>query len=250
MKKLLLAALAGAVLMLGQGKQPQIKSKKEAEAWQAILQAQTPEARITAVDSFLTSFADTELKVYALQIAMESAQQTNDTEKTIIYAERTLEVDPKSYAAMLAVARNVAQRTREFDLDKEEKLSRVDKNAKEAIELLKTATKPNEQVTDEQWEGFKKDLTAQGYEALGMAAMIRKKNDEAATHFQASIDSASTPEPATYVRLAAALNGASKWDESLAVLDKLLAMPDLNPAIRQFAGQEKLKAATGKAQKK
>ena len=50
------------------------------------------------------------------------------------------------------------------------------------------------------------------------------------------MDGASPPDPATMVRLAAAYDQAGKPDEAIAVLTKVLAMPNLNPvdqAIRR-----------------
>ncbi len=70
----------------------------------AIFNAQTPDARIAAAEKLLTEFADTEFKAVALQIAAASAQQKNDFEKMVVYAERTLEADPKNYPAMLMLA--------------------------------------------------------------------------------------------------------------------------------------------------
>ncbi len=248
MKKVLTAGLLAACVLLAQ---PKIKSKKEAEAWQAIMSAQGPDAQIAAVEGLLTMFADTELKPYALQIAMEAAQQKNDTEKAVIYAERSLEADPKSYSAMLTIARITAAGTKEFDFDKEEKLKKVDKLANDAIEVLKTAPKPNPQLPDEQWAGVKKDLTSQAYEALGIGAMVRKKYDDAITHFKGAIDNAAGPEGSQTpkVRMAMAMNFAGKYDDALAVLNPLLEDQKLDPAIRKFAAQEKVKASMAKMKK-
>ena len=56
-----------------------------------------------------------------------------------VYAERTLEADPKNFGAMLMLSSGIAQRTREFDLDKEEKLAKSEKYANSAIALIKSA---------------------------------------------------------------------------------------------------------------
>ncbi|OYT68361.1 MAG: hypothetical protein CFK52_15190, partial [Chloracidobacterium sp. CP2_5A] len=58
---------------------------------------------------------------------------------------------------------------------------------------------------------------------------------------------ANTKDPATFVRLASAQNGAGKPDEALATIAKLMAMPDLNPVVKQFADQEKARAEKLKA---
>src|SRR5437764_1085961 len=96
---------AAAVLALAAGLTfAQPKPQKEVDALQAIFNEQNPDKRIAAVENLLTNFADTEFKAVALQIAAGSAQQKGDFEKTIVYSERTLEADPKNYAAMLMLA--------------------------------------------------------------------------------------------------------------------------------------------------
>lgn len=241
------AALAlSATLAFGQAKQPKPKSQKEVDALMAIQNAAGPDAQMQAVDSLLTKFADTEFKSWALGVATEAARAKNDYEKVMLYGERTVEADPKNFMAMLVMSQAIVSRTREHDLDKEEKLGRGEKLAKDAMELVKTAEKPNPAVPDEQWAAAKKDFEAQGHESLGMAAMVRKKWDVAAQEFRTSIATGATPEPATKVRLASVLNSGGKPDEAIKVIDELLADPQLNPQIRQFATQEKLKAAQAK----
>jgi tetratricopeptide (TPR) repeat protein len=232
--------------------QPKPKSQKEVDAIMAIQNATDPAGRIAAVEDLLTKFADTEFKSFALMVAAASAQQMNDFEKMVVYAERTLEADPKNFQAMLMLAGGIAQRTREHDLDREEKLGRVEKLANQAIEIAKAAPKPNPQLTDEQWEAARKDVIAQGYEALGQAAMVRKKYDVAVQNWKAAVDTAATPDPATMVRLANAYNQMAKPDEALAVLDKLNTMPDVHPQIKAAATEQrnnavKLKSGTGAA---
>ena len=48
------------------------------------------------------------------------------------------------------------------------------------------------------------------------------------------------------MRLASAYNAAGKYDEALPILDKLMAQPDLHPAIRQFAQAERVRSIQGK----
>lgn len=231
-------------------KQPRPKSEKEAQAVMAIFNAQDPDSRMKAADALLVNFADTEFKVVALQVAAMAAQEKNDYEKMVIYSERTLELDPKSYHAMIMLASGFAQRTREHDLDKEEKLSKAEKYAKTALDLLKESPKPRPDITDEQWEGAKKDIGAQAYEALGLVATQRKKYDEAIAQFKLALETSANQDPATKIRLAAAYNSAGKYDEAAATVDALMADPQLHPTLRQFASQEKMKALKGKEAKK
>src|SRR5262249_31726747 len=146
--------------------------------------SQDPDGRIAAVENLLTKFADTEFKGFALYVATVSAQQKNDFDKMMLYGERTIEADPKNYPTMLILASAIAQRTREHDLDREEKLAKAEKYANQAGELLKTAQKPNPQLTEEQWAAAKKDFQAQQHEALGLVASARKKYDDAINHYK------------------------------------------------------------------
>ena len=247
MKRMILTgALALAVGLPALMAQPKPKSQKEVEALMAIQNAQDPDSRIKAVDNLITHFADTEFKDFALFIAAFSYQQKNEPEKAIVYAERTLEANPKHYQAMLMLAELTAQRTGEFDLDREEKLTRADKYAKDALAALQTAAKPNPQMTDEQWTAAKKDMEAQAHQSMGMIAMARKKYDVAITEFKTAIDSASSPEPAFQVRLAQAYVGAAKYDDAIATAQKVMDTPNVHPQIKQVAQAIRASAMQGK----
>lgn len=228
-------------------KQPKPKSQKEVEAVMAMFNAPDADARIKAANELVTKFADTEFKEIALLMAAMSYQQKGDAENMIIYAERTLEANPQNYQSMLMIAEALAQRTRENDLDREEKLGRSEKLAHGAIEAMNKAPKARPDITDEQWAGAKKDFIAQAHQALGMAAMARKKYDVAITEFKTAVEGATQPDPATMVRLGAVYNLAGKHDEAIAVLDKVMAAPDLHPTIKQFAQAEKVRAIQAKA---
>ena len=244
----LLAMALGAATLCAQNapKQPMPKSQGEVDALKAMFGAPDPDSRIKAADALLSKYADTDFKAIALFFEAASYEQKGDYEKTVAYCEQTLAADPGNYQAMLMMARNIAAHTKEFDLDREEKLARVEKYAKEAETTLQTAAKPNPSLTDDQWTAAKKDLISQSHEALAMAAMARKKYDVAITEFKTAVEGASTPDPATMVRLGAAYNLAGKHDDAVAVLDKVMAMNDVPPQIKQFAQAERVRALQAK----
>lgn len=226
-------------------------SKKEADAINKVINAKTPDERIAAVEELITNFADTEAKTWAYQQAAEASEAKKDVAKAIFYAERALETDPKYVDSLITVARETAASTRPNDLDRDDKLAKADKDAKEALALIPEEPKPaNIKATDAQWEAFKKDETAQAHVALGLSAMARKKYADAATEYQAAVDNEPTPDPTHMIRLANAYNEAGKPDDALNVANKLLAMTDLNPGYKKFAQQEKDRAEQAKAGKK
>src|SRR5260370_27312653 len=179
MKRVMMSAALvlaiGACGLMAQ-KQPQPKYKGELEALQAAFGAQNADARIQAAENVLVKYADTQFKSILLLMIAQTYQQKGDGDNTIIYAERVLkEGDPHNYQAELMLAESIAQRTKEFDLDKEEKLRQIEKYANGTMEDVKTAVKPNPQITDDQWNGPKNDITTQAHQALGMTAAPRKK---------------------------------------------------------------------------
>jgi tetratricopeptide (TPR) repeat protein len=217
------------------------------EALQAVFKAPDAASRIKAGDDFLTKFADSEFKAIVLMIQTSTYQMTNDYEKMIVTGERALEADPQSFSVMLMLGQAIAQRTREFDLDREEKLARAEKFAKQAVEIAKTAPRPRPDITDEQWEAAKKDIFAQGHEVLGMTAMVRKKFDVAVAEFKLATETASSPDPATLVRLGHSYTQLGKYDEAVSILDKVMADTNVDPRVKQFAQAERARAVEAKS---
>jgi tetratricopeptide (TPR) repeat protein len=227
-------------------KQPVVKSKEEADAIMAMFNAKDPDSRIAAAEAFIQKFADTQFKGVALFFIAASFMEKNDYEKTITYAERSLQADPESYQAMLLITRTLAARTKEFDLDREEKLATVEKYGNRVLELMKTAPRPNPNITDEQWAGAKKDFIAQVYEAFGTAAMARNKPDQAIEQYRKALDASPNPDPATMVRLGLAYAKATKYDDAVATFDKVMAIPQVNPSVRGIAQAERVRALQNK----
>jgi tetratricopeptide (TPR) repeat protein len=234
-----LALAAGVSSLMAQAappKAPAYKSKDELAALQALINARSnPDATIKAAEDLMTKFADTDFKDMALFSEAGAYEQKRDIDKAQAYAERTLEVNPKYFQATLMLAELLAQNTRENDLDKEEKLGKSEKYANETIQLVKEALKPNPQIPDQQWEDAKKDLTAESHNALGLVALTRKKYDVAFTEFKTAADGAAHTEPAYQVREASALQSAGKYDDAIAICDKIMADTTVHPQIRQVA---------------
>ena len=146
----------------------------------------------------MQSFPKSDYRNFALTTAADAYESTGNTTKAIIYYQQALGANPKDYNAMLMLAAETARTTREFDLDKEDKLAKAEKYAKDGMALIPDAPKPNAQVTDQQWTDMKKDDTARGHEALGLIALARKKYDAAAGEFKTATETRG-PAPASDV---------------------------------------------------
>lgn len=234
-------ALVCAAAAFGQAKQPKPKSQKELDALVAAQNAAGCDPKAAAADAVIEKFADTDFKAMVLTLAADACQRTNP-EKSIVYGERALEADPKNYQALLLLGQLYASRTKEFDLDKEDKLKKAEDYANRGLEAVKTAEKPNPQIPDEQWNEAKKQMASQGYEVLGTAAMVRKKYDAAIEQYKLAVAASTPPDPSTLVRLAAAYNQAGKPDEALPLLEKVMNTPDAHPQVKSVAQAERVRS--------
>ncbi|HUI82352.1 MAG TPA: hypothetical protein VLY24_30725 [Bryobacteraceae bacterium] len=228
-------------------KGPTPKTPDELKALQALFAAAgKPDEVIAAAENVLTKFPDTEFKDSALFMEADAYRQKGDKEKMQIYAERTLQANPKHFQADLMLSEGIVQGTREHDLDRDEKLSKADKYANDAIAAINTATKPNPNLTDAQWEEIKKDMIAQAHDALGMSALESKKFDVAIAELKMAVDGAAHPEPAFSVRLASAYQGAGKFDDAISTAEKVMNDPTVPAPIKSVAQSVRAQAVVAK----
>ncbi len=233
----LLAATAQA---FAQGKQPKVKSKSEATAVQAVIQAPDPAARIKAADDLITKFADTEFKSYALYLEADAYLQMGNNEKVIVYGEQSLDADAKNYQASVLLARTYATTTKSNDLDKAEKLGKITKYANDALEALKTVEKPNPQLPDADWTASKNDMAGQCYFALGVAAAYSNKMDEVAADFQKTADM--DGDPTDLIRAGRVLLDIKKYEQAITWFDKAANHPAANAQVKDIAAKDKARA--------
>ncbi len=238
-----LAALAFSVFAQG----PQPKSQKEVDALMAIQAATTADARIEAATKLIQDFADTQYKSWALSLIMQSYELKGDIPNMIVYAEQVLAAKPSDMEAAIAhirIANGVARQTKEFDLDREEKLKRVEEHAAKGIALLATATKPNPDIPDAAFQGYVKSEEAMAHDAVAQAEFVRKKYSEAAEYFKKAIEA--QPDPVRMLKAGNAYRLAKKYDEAIAMFDQAIASPEASEQVKSMANSEKKQALQSK----
>jgi tetratricopeptide (TPR) repeat protein len=243
------ACLGVTSLLAQQTKGPKPKTQNEAKAIQAVFvasQQNNPDGVITAAEDCLAKFKDTEFKDTILFLEAQAYTQKGDKEKAQIYAERAVTANANDYQAGLMLAELTIQGTREHDLDRDDKLAKAEKYANQALASINTAEKPNPQLSDQQWTDIKKDMTAQGHDALGMAALDRKDYEKAITEFKTAVDGEATVQPAFQVRLASAYQSAGKNDEAIAEAEKVMNNPQTPQQIKSIAQSIRASAVVAK----
>lgn len=226
MKKLLLslvlAALVAGIAPAQQGPAPQ--SQEELDALIAIQNAPDAEARIQAAQQLLKDFKDTEFKSWSNMQMMMAARELGDYERIVLFGQEALRHDPAEVGALLTLAEVIPMRTKEFDLDKEEKLNQAEDYAKQALKVVPTKPNPNaEQITEEQWLMAKKDFMSNAHKALGLVESKRGNTTEAIGHYQEALEVAAQQDPAIFYFMAESYAKEGKKAEALDAVNKSIA---------------------------
>ncbi len=238
-------ALALVLPLLAQQKQPQPKSQGEIDVLMSIQNAPDPDTRITAIQKLLTDFKDTEFKEFAYYLSMISYQQKNDFENMLVFGEKTLETNAEHVGTLVALSFAIPLRTREFDLDKEEKLTKAESYAQRALKLIPTMESPNPNTSPEEWLIAKKDMMSQTHEALGTIALTRKDYPKAEEGLRQALQVAPEQNSSTFFKLARSLKEQGKYDEALEAANKSVALG----GVETVGGQDAAKILKAEIEK-
>ncbi len=226
MKRFFLLLAMIAVCALSLLAQPDFKTEEEYDGFVAIQSAATIAERIEAGTAFMAGFPDSDAKGLAAYMLMLSYQGNNDFDNMLIYGDEVLASteDPGVVVGTLVSLSNaIPTRTREFDLDKEEKLSKAEDYAKRAITMIPTLMKADPNLSDEDWLMTKKEFMSQCHESLGLVAVKRKDYAAAETSLRKSVGLATEPTPSTLYSLGLALIELGKKDEAANIADSCMS---------------------------
>jgi tetratricopeptide (TPR) repeat protein len=220
-------------------RQPQAKTKEEYNAYVALMQMTDPAAMEKAADDFVAKYPDSELKSAVYQRTMATYQQAGNEEKTLEMGRKSLTYNPDDPTVLVSIGELIASRTRETDLDKDQRLAEATKDAKHALETVTDFPAPPN-MPAEQVEKIKNEIRGSAYSVMGMADYTNKNYSAAADNFKQSIDvTKGDPDPTVYLRYTLALDKAARYPEALAAANQTLAIPGSAPQVTQLATQEK-----------
>ncbi|MCI0353184.1 MAG: hypothetical protein L0Z53_27515 [Acidobacteriales bacterium] len=223
---------------------PQPKTKEEYDAFLLVQNEADPVKAEEAASSFEQKFPQSELKGALYQQVMAKYQRANNADKTVEAGRKALQYEPDSPIALITVASVIAERTRDTDLDAQEKFAEGKKNAQRAIQLIETKAWAPPQLNPQQLDAVR----SMAYVALG-AMELNQKNDVAAEQALRKAIELNTiqPDAVTFLRLALALDRQKKYNDALIAANRAVDLSGNEPAVREKAIQEqnRLKQLTG-----
>jgi tetratricopeptide (TPR) repeat protein len=238
-------APAGQTAAAPQGKRPpQAKTQPEFEAYKAAIQLTDGAAAEKAADDFSTKFADSELKAVLYKSAMQKYQAANNADKMQEMAQKALSFDQDDPEALIGLSQILAEKTRDTDLDRDQKLADAKKDAERALVTVDSDV-PTSGYPPETIDKFKRYIKSEAYAILGTLASNAKNYSEAETNLKKSIDV--FPEQVDSVavlRLAVALDMQNKYPDALKYANQAVDLtkdrPDSPAGKAARAEQERL----------
>jgi len=194
---------------------PQAKTQPEFDAYNAAVKLTDPAAIEKAGDDFAAKFPDSELRPMIYKAAMHAYQQANNADKMLDTSRKVLTYDADDPEALLGVAQVLAERTRDTDLDKDQRLAEARKDALRALQTvdtdIPTAGQPPDRI--EMYKGF---LRSEAFAILGTIDFNAKAWPDAEGNLRKSIDAfPQQVDPVAVFRLSVALDMQSKYPEAL-----------------------------------
>src|SRR6202521_4621231 len=194
---------------------PQAKTQPEFDAYKAATALTDAAAQEKSADDFATKFPESEMPALLYKAVMHAYQQANNADKMMEMAQKLLTYDADDPEALLGVAQVMAERTRDTDLDKDQRLAEARKDAQRALITVDTDV-PSSGYPPEQLAAFKGFLRSDAYAILGTLDFNDKAWADAEGNLRKSIDAFPQQVDAVAVfRLSVALDMQNKYAAAL-----------------------------------
>jgi tetratricopeptide (TPR) repeat protein len=208
---------------------PAAKTQPEFEAYKTAIALTDAAAAEKAADDFATKFPDSELRVMLYKSAMQKYQVANNADKMLDMAHKALNYDPDDPEALLGVSQVLAERTRDTDLDKDQRLAEAKKNAERALVTIDTDV-PTAGYDPAKLNDYKGFLRSEAYSILGTLAFNAKNWPEAETNLKKSIEAfPQQPDPIAIFRLSVTLDMQNKVPEAMKYVDQAVDLTKDRP---------------------
>src|SRR3954470_11599769 len=219
---------------------PQAKTQPEFDAYKAANANPNDGAAMEkASDDFATKFPDSELRVILYRTTMHAYQTANNADKMLEMARKVLKIDPDDPEALVGAAQVLSERTRDSDLDKDQRLDEAAQMAQRSISTVDTDIIAPAGTPQDKLDAYKAFLKSSAYSILGTISFNRDKFADAEGFFRKSIDTLpSQPDPIAVLRLALSLDKQDKYADALKVANQAVQLTEENSAAGGLARKE------------
>ena len=219
---------------------PQAKTQPEFDAYKVAAANTDAAAMEKASDDFATKFPDSEVRLLLYKTAMRMYQTTNNSEKTEAMGRKVLALDGDDPEALLTVSELIAEKTRESDLDRDQRFADAVKMSQKALQTIDTDISVPAGTPQEKLDAYKSSLRSQAYSILGTIEYNKNNYPVAQENLQKSLDALpSQPDSVVVLRLALSLDKQSKYPEALKVANRAVELTQETTQIGTLARRER-----------
>lgn len=235
------AAQTGTQAPAAQGKRPpQAKTQPEYEAYKTAVALTDAAAAEKAADDFATKFPDSELRVMLYKSAMHGYQKAGNSDKIVEMGRKGLAIDGDDPELLVTVASELAEKTRDTDLDKDQRLDEAMKMAQKSLQTVDTDISIPPGTPQEQVDAYKGQLRSFAYSIIGTLEFKKDNFTAAETDLRKSIDAfPSQPDPVVVLRLAISLDRQNKYPEALKEANHAVELTQETTSAGKLARQER-----------
>lgn len=235
------SAPAGAQAVAPTGKRPpQAKTQPEYDAYKTAVALTDAAASEKAADDFAAKFPDSELRVMLYKAAMRNYQKAGDPDKTVETGRKGLALDADDPELLVTVANELAEKTRDTDLDKDQRLDEAMKMAQKATQTVDTDVSIPPGTPQDQIDAYKGQLRSFAYSIMGTIEFKKDNFTGAETDLRKSIDAfPSQPDPVVVLRLAISLDRQGKYPDALKEANHAVELTQDGTNAGKLARQER-----------
>jgi tetratricopeptide (TPR) repeat protein len=224
-----------------QGKRPpQAKTQPEYEAYKTAVALTDAAAAEKASDDFAAKFPDSELRVMLYKSTMRIYQRAGNSDKIVEMGRKGLAIDADDPELLVTVASELAEKTRDTDLDKDQRLDEAMKMSRKALETVDTDISIPAGTPQDQVDTYKGQLRSFAYSIIGTLEFKKDNFTAAETDLRKSIDAfPSQPDPVVVLRLAISLDRQGKYPEALKEANHAVEITQDSTSAGKLARQER-----------
>ena len=146
------------------------------------------------------------------QTLMAAYQETNNSEKTIEYAQMALDTNPQDLLALITLSTTLAERPADDEGERESQMEIAEEHAKTAVMMVEAIV--NGPDSAQMSPGQKGELLSAVHSTLGLVYLNQDEFGDAQTEYQTALE-AKGDDPVAYFRLGLAYAQDNKTEEAM-----------------------------------
>ena len=226
---------------------PVIKDPAEYNAYVAAVQATDPNAKISGLEAFLNQYPNSVMKNQALEILMQTYQQTGNAKKTMDTATKLVSVDTCNVRALALLSYFDRVMAQGGDTNSKQELADGKKYGQQGLDCMPKFAKPDG-TSDADFQKTKDQMTAIFNAAIGISDLQDKDYAGAVPALRKAVDANPTDFSVVYP-LALAYLGQNPPDYQngiwFAARAAAVAPPAAQPQIEKYAHSQYVKFHAG-----